>query len=82
MEVNVYQSKWIMKKKVIGALPVQDREEQEELRRKYAGVELPRLDPQGDWITVEELRAILHKENEEFYKKLKCDDPKENKDKR
>ena len=32
---------------------------------------LPRLDPQGDWITVEEMRAILHKENEEFYNKNK-----------
>ena len=47
---------------------VQDWEEQEELRQKYAGIQLPQLDPQGSWITVEELRAILHKENEEFYK--------------
>ena len=68
--------------KVIGALLVQDWEEQEELRRKYAGVELPRLDPRGDWVTVEELRAILHKEVEEFYKKLKCDGKKGDKDKR
>ena len=44
----------IMKKKVIESLPVQDWEEQEGLRRKYAGIELPRVDPQGDWVTVEE----------------------------
>ncbi len=43
-----------MKKKVIESLPVQDWEEQEGLRRKYAGIELPRVDPQGDWVTVEE----------------------------
>ena len=55
---------------------VQDWEEQEELRQKDAGIELPRLDPQGDWITVEELRAILHKEVEELYKQLKSDGKK------
>ncbi len=46
---------------------------------QYAGIELPRLDPQGDWVTVEELRTILHKEVEDFYKKLKCDGKKETK---
>lgn len=56
---------------------VQDWEVQEELRQKYAGIELPRLDPQGDWVTVEELRAILLKDVEEFYKKLKCNGKKE-----
>ena len=61
---------------------VQDWEEQEELRQKYAGIELPRLDPQGDWVTVEELRAILHKDIEEFYKKLKCDGKKGSEDRR
>lgn len=58
----------------------QDWDEQEELRQKYAGIELPRLDPQGDWVTVEELRTILHKEVEKFYKKLKCDGKKGDKD--
>ena len=47
---------------------------------QYAGIELPRFDPQGDWVTVEELRTILHKEVEEFYKKLKCDGKKGDKD--
>ena len=62
-----------MKKKVIGALSVQDWKDQEELKQKYAGIELSRLDPQGDWVTVEELRTILHKKVEEFYKKQKSD---------
>ena len=55
-----------MKKKVIGALSVQDWKDQEELKQKYAGIELSRLDPQGDWVTVEELRTILHKKVEEL----------------
>lgn len=47
---------------------------------QYAGIELPRFDPQGDWVTVEELRTVLHKKVEEFYKERKCDGKKRDKD--
>ena len=43
--------------------------ERRELNEKYANVELQKLALRSEWITVEEMRAILKKENEESYKK-------------
>ena len=41
-----------------------------ELNEKYANVKLPKIAPRNEWVTVEEMRAILKKENDDFYSKL------------
>ena len=43
----------------------------QKIRQKYAGVKLPQLAPRSEWVTIEEMRDILHKENEEFFKDKK-----------
>ncbi len=44
--------------------------ERKELNEKYANVKLPKLAPRSEWVTVEEMRAILHKKIHDFYSKL------------
>ena len=44
--------------------------ERKELNENYANVKLPKLAPRSEWVTVEEMRAILKKENDDFYSKL------------
>ena len=44
-------------------------EERQVLNKRYANVKLDRIPPRSEWMTVEEMRSILKKENEEFYSK-------------
>lgn len=44
--------------------------ERNELNEKYANVKLERLAPQSEWVTVEEMRNILHKDIHDFYSML------------
>ncbi len=43
--------------------------ERKELNEKYVNVKLPKLASRSEWVTVEEMRAILKKENDDFYSK-------------
>lgn len=43
--------------------------ERQILNERYANIKLDRIPPRSEWMTVEEMRSILKKENEEFYSK-------------
>ena len=49
---------------------VTTEKERQILNERYANVKLDRLPPRSEWMTVEEMRTILKKENEEFYSVL------------
>ena len=43
--------------------------ERKELKEKYVNVKLQKLAPRSEWVTVEEMRAILKREIVDYYSK-------------